>query len=495
MYFKALTNKICALMALILMISFFVSSGSAFAATQTIVVKESDVARQDEDSVPTKNWVIYTRPAAPGIATFINGPGTPPLNAGSLEFKTPNSSNKVYAFNFDHVGKTLAGIDAMSYSTYRTSGAGAQVTGLNIQVDFVGDGISFTTLVFEPIYNTSQGAVTNGIWQTWDAFKGGQAIWWSTKPIPGSAKTNYANTYVTWQTIISNNPNAKIKGGFGLNQGTGNATLITALDALTLGYLGNTVIYDFELNTPPPSAAQCAAADVTKFNIFTFKNASLTNGGSEITGKVAVGGNANFMNYNIATGQPSNEVNLRVNGTLTLTYGQVRGQIVNNPTAVDATTAEACAKLTSQYWRDQGGTPVASMYGGFQVNAGSGTSYFKLEGSELYNANNLVINAPATATVILNINGTADRLQYMGFSLNGGIGPKNVVLNFHEATTLLVNGITIKGTVWAPYAAVTYQNGGLQGTLVAQSLTGGSTRFENYRYEGPQGSSVPLFEN
>jgi hypothetical protein len=85
---------------------------------------------------------------------------------------TPLGTHKVFLFNYDHVGTPLASIDAMSYSTYRTAGAGAQLPGLNIQVDKNGGALNpgdFTTLVFEPIYNTGQGAIVTGQWQSWDA--------------------------------------------------------------------------------------------------------------------------------------------------------------------------------------------------------------------------------------------------------------------------------------------------------------------------------------
>lgn len=71
---------------------------------------------------------------------------------------------------------------------------------LNIQVDINGAAPGgFTTLVFEPVYNTGQGAVVSGQWQTWDAYMGGSAIWWSSNPI------NVAPTrddFVTWQSIV-----------------------------------------------------------------------------------------------------------------------------------------------------------------------------------------------------------------------------------------------------------------------------------------------------
>jgi hypothetical protein len=101
----------------------------------------------------------------------------------------------------------------------------------------------FTTLVFEPVYNTGQGAVVPGEWQTWDAYSGGQAIWWSSRAIPGVCA---GSCFVAWDAIVAANPDATIAGGFGVNQGSGNGGLDAATDALTLGTEDDCVTYDFE---------------------------------------------------------------------------------------------------------------------------------------------------------------------------------------------------------------------------------------------------------
>lgn len=228
----------------------------AGAATTTVVVTENDVARQVEDTPPTNNWVIYTRATTPGTATFRSGPASPPLGIGSLELSTTPSTDKVFAFNFDHIGTRLADIDAISYETYRTTGSAQQLASLNMEIDSNGSAPGgFSTLVFEPVYNTDQGAVVSGQWQPWDAFNGG--IWWSTRPIDGQCAGATSACDKTWAEIVANNPNATILGGFGVNQGSGNAGLVTAVDALTLGASGSTTTYDFEPYAVATTKGQC----------------------------------------------------------------------------------------------------------------------------------------------------------------------------------------------------------------------------------------------
>ena len=132
--------------------------------------------------------MIYTRtPASAGV--FQNGPGTPPAGTGSLTFSTPTSADKVVAFNYDHVGINWP--TSTKWVTRPTAPrARAQVASINIEVDYNGAAPGgFTTLVFEPVYNTVAGHGRNGVWQTWDAYQGGQAIWWSSNPIPGVSQS------------------------------------------------------------------------------------------------------------------------------------------------------------------------------------------------------------------------------------------------------------------------------------------------------------------
>lgn len=193
-----------------------------FTLGQISVVTEANVVRQAENTAPTNNWVLYTRAGTPASsAAFVNGPATPPMGCGSLHLTTVLGSEKVQLFNYDHVGKSLGAINAISYSTYRTAALNpAQVASLNVEIDFNGPAAGgFSTLVFEPTYNPSQGALVNGVWQNWDAKAGN---WWSTQPINGQPAGAAIANLRTWAQIVANNPAATILGGVGINQGSGN---------------------------------------------------------------------------------------------------------------------------------------------------------------------------------------------------------------------------------------------------------------------------------
>jgi hypothetical protein len=216
-------------------------------ACNTVVVTEDNVTRQAENTPPTDNWVLYTRAGTPATAgQFVTGPGQPPLGVGSFQTITATGSEKVFLFNYDHIGTRLADITTLSYSTYRTAGAGNQLPALNLEIDFNGPEVAggFSTLVFEPVYNLDQQAVANNTWQSWDAF--GNGIWWSTRPINGQCAGATSACDKTWAEIVQNNPDATILGGYGINQGSGNGGLNANTDALAIGTDASCVVYNFD---------------------------------------------------------------------------------------------------------------------------------------------------------------------------------------------------------------------------------------------------------
>jgi hypothetical protein len=91
--------------------------------------------------------------------------------------------------------------------------------------------------VFEPVYQPTQGAITNDTWQTWNG--GNDSIWWSSNPIPGAENRD---TFVSLSTIKAANPDAVVLY-YGFNQGSGNPGIVSGVDNLTFN--GST--YDFEL--------------------------------------------------------------------------------------------------------------------------------------------------------------------------------------------------------------------------------------------------------
>lgn len=65
----------------------------------------------------------------------------------------------------------------------------------------------------------------------------------------------------------------------------------------------------------------------------------------------------------------------------------------------------------------------------------------------------------------------------------GKTDKQRVLFNFYTATSLAISGISVKGSILAPNAAVTFGNGNVEGNLIARELTG-SGEAHNFLFSG-----------
>ena len=164
------------------------------------------------------------------------------FGTGSLELSTPASNDKAQAVSTQAAGTLLSTFATrIGYATYRSSASTAsplQYPALNVEVDLNGAAAGgYTTLVYEPYYTVGSAALKLDTWQTWDAAQG---RWWTTRPAAPFTATFGADTRL-WSDVLAANPDAVIIS-VGINQGSGNAGLIAAADALVAG--GLTIDFD-----------------------------------------------------------------------------------------------------------------------------------------------------------------------------------------------------------------------------------------------------------
>lgn len=176
---------------------------------------------------------------------FVVGPPAPPLGKGSLELITRDSNGKQQHLETQQQGIPIADVSSMSYWTYKHATTGSPVQVASINMEITSPTVPYATLVFEPVYNTPQGPLVTGQWQHWDAYFGGNAIWWSTRVLPGAPMVCAFDCFVTWNTIVAANPGAKIIS-YGINQGTGNPNIDSNVDALHIDTAANSWTYNFE---------------------------------------------------------------------------------------------------------------------------------------------------------------------------------------------------------------------------------------------------------
>lgn len=180
--------------------------------------------------------VVYeTTAEAQGWTEFVRYSGTLEWTTQGLVLSTPLSNDKAQLGQA--YSGTLASITELAYeTTMRNPGSiPEQRAALNLVIDFNGaENGGFATLVYEPVYNDG----------SLDAVRGGEAIWWSTQPMPGVPVA--FDSFVSLDTIQASNPNAVV-GAVIINQGGGNPGLVSLVPSLTL----NGTTYSFVAGAPP----------------------------------------------------------------------------------------------------------------------------------------------------------------------------------------------------------------------------------------------------
>ncbi|HEX3152476.1 MAG TPA: choice-of-anchor A family protein [Gemmataceae bacterium] len=240
-----------------------------------------------------------------------------------------------------------------------------------------------------------------------------------------------------------------------------------------------------------PATGLGAANDYSAFILHDF-NAQY----SDVEGRVAVGGNANITGYAIGdhlTNSHGTRDDLIVGGNLNASNGQVfEGNVVYGGTGTIAqnfgipngtarhqsgvidfgAAATSLTALADSYAALPATGNYVNSYGTIILHGHAGQNVFNVPAGALWSASDLRIQAPAGATFIVNITGANARMQFMGYHLEGGIDKDSVILNFPQATNLTLQGIGIFGNVLAPRAEVAFNNGQINGTLVAGSWCG-----------------------
>jgi hypothetical protein len=295
-----------------------ISLAASPAGAATTVVTAGSIAPHGAWSLePTSNTGSYS---------FVTGPATPPGGTGSLRLTIASGqhewlNNYSYgacatgpACNNPNANRTLIStIDTLGYSTYRASGS--TIPTFNIEIDPIGDGSGYTTLVFVP----TSGLILDTVWQTWNGLNPVDGAWFSTRQLAtGVFSCAPQSCSASWSQIQTDYPLARVKYGLGPNVGTG-GTFSGNVDNLSVGVSGTTTVYDFE--NAPTAPVPVSAVPNGNNSAKVIWNTPSSNGGSPITGyyvqpyragvaKPVVTINSATPNYASITGL-SNGVNYR----------------------------------------------------------------------------------------------------------------------------------------------------------------------------------------
>lgn len=104
------------------------------------------------------------------------------------------------------------------------------------------------------------------------------------------------------------------------------------------------------------------------------------------------------------------------------------------------------------------------------VGKNTDVSVFSVNGDDLKAARSIKISIPTGAAAIINVDAKSADFANMG--IDSTAPPELLLWNFSNAASLRISGISVTGSVLAPYADVSFSSGNLNGTLVARSLSG-----------------------
>lgn len=235
-----------------------VTFSSAAMAQGTIVVTPTN----------QQGWSMAdTRPG--GEVNFVVD-STTPAGVGALQLKT-DATITAKAQYLHEANTPLANVSELSYYTKQVSASFPGGDPSYQLIAFLNGTSGFTTLVFEPYQNPSQGPVLNNVWQQWDVDAG---LFWSTRTVACSNGTILGTpggpaTY-NLATINTFCPNAVVIG-YGVNIGSNNPSYNVETDLFNF----NGTTYDFEPYLVATNKDQCKNGgfmNVRRADGSTFKN-------------------------------------------------------------------------------------------------------------------------------------------------------------------------------------------------------------------------------
>ncbi|MFM2269155.1 MAG: hypothetical protein RL757_2596 [Bacteroidota bacterium] len=240
---------------------------------------------------------------------------------------------------------------------------------------------------------------------------------------------------------------------------------------------------------------QCNLGTANQFNLVVF-DAVTINPGADVQGKALFGSNVTLTTYGFGTTYTSGQGDvLLVNGNLSFSNGTVNwgnakatGSISGTFSTPNGTktayttlpvsfaTVKSELETRSTYWGtlgNQNGTVTVQPWGAIDLNCqnSSGQVRFNITAANINACNGLnILNGNNAASILINVSGTS--MTFTNFGINTYPSPTKIVWNLYQATSVTVNGFGIKGSMIAPFAAMSFSNSHIDGTLAVKGLSG-----------------------
>jgi choice-of-anchor A domain-containing protein len=244
-------------------------------------------------------------------------------------------------------------------------------------------------------------------------------------------------------------------------------------------------------HSDPPTGG-CLEFDLNDYDVFLLGDYT---GGTDVRGKVAAGGDIRMRHFSVGAGLDASDLHnvLVAGGNLSLQHGGIFGNTSYGGTAaVDGTVTlyrGALAQGAPINFLTEGaalrelsavftvfppvGQPRIESWGGlFLEGTRQGLNFFYLDASVFETTRYLSIRAPAQSMVVVNVSGWAAVLTGFSTDFSGGIDARGVLFNFVDAGSITISNHGFFGTMLAPYAHISFNNGSFDGGIYAASMSG-----------------------
>lgn len=189
--------------------------------------------------------------AQDGTPAYVDGPTGSDGN-GSLKLTTDSQSKQNY---FKATNTPLSSVTGLGYKMYDTAGVPASYQLQVLGVHRTDGASTFTSLVWEPVYNGQSNGPNGGFVSESNLENG---IWWSSHPIDGADYLNGNPTYVSLSAIQAANPNAVVVD-YGVNVGSGTPNATSYVDDVSFG--GDVTNFEMAPSAANGDFAICTKAD------------------------------------------------------------------------------------------------------------------------------------------------------------------------------------------------------------------------------------------
>jgi choice-of-anchor A domain-containing protein len=297
------------------------------------------------------------------------------------------------------------------------------------------------------------------------------------------------------ETIIWSMSGAQTGSG-STRGGSGWVPVITNYGTTTLTYYAKDRAGNYEpvktfivVITPQPRT--CRDVDLNDFNVFTVGSYS---GGTDVRGKVVVGGNLSMEHFSVGAELAENDTEnvLVAGGNLNIRHGAVFGNAhYGGTTTADGTVSfyrgtPSQAEVIDFDEQGDGLTELSFQLASLDRNASTqfqswggllldGTdprlNVFWVNANQLSATRYFSLNVPSGAIAVINVFGDSPTIA--NFANNySGVDATGVLFNFPDASEMTAYNYGFFGTVLAPGADFNFSNGSFDGGIYAASLTG-----------------------